>query len=125
MTFVKGQPVHVEFDGTVSRQLHEYGVEIQVEIQSADDAYMTINVRYITPLDPENWPPQVGDIWEADGKEYVAHANAIDPTSVVVCPIERSSSIGPWWDDKGPQADGSLFGNFKALGPTLVRRRNR
>ena len=121
MTFVKGQRVHVEFDGVI-------------DLPCTNSAYVTsgnttrwVSHKDITPLDPENWPPQVGDIWEVEGEEYFAQANAID-RSVVVVPIERSSDIGPWWDGESPRGISpveSYIDNFKALGPTLVRRRTR
>jgi hypothetical protein len=111
MTFVKGQRVHVEFDGTISRQIHEYGIEVQ----TADDAYMAINVAYITPLEPADWPPQLGDIWEVDGEEYYARENRAQ--------VRRGEIV---IDRFGNPADSFVqgrFDDFKSLSPTLVRRR--
>ena len=107
MTFVKGQRVHVEFDGRVSNVRDEYCVTVKTD----DAAYMVINVTYITPLDPANWPPQVGDIWEVEGEEYYVRENR---RGEIV--IDRFTNLASSF------VQGRL--DFKSLSPTLVRRRS-
>ena len=114
----KGQRVHVEFDGVITSR---DGIFVY-DVRSHDGADMAINSAYITPLDPGNWPPQVGDIWEADGEEFIAEANASEHAYVVIEPINRFSDVGPFWERMGG-ANGPTLDSFKSLSPTLIRRR--
>jgi hypothetical protein len=106
MTFTKGQRVHVEFDGVIAvNAKHSAYVDSGNETRWVDHKDMT-------PLDPENWPPQVGDIWEVDGKECYVRAHTCRASLV----ISSFDGTGDCWYD-------SDFDNFKSLSPTLVRRR--
>jgi hypothetical protein len=65
-----GDRVHVEFDAEVRHTLNDY-----IELAS-DGVNFLLRPEHIslkiTRNDPENWPPQAGDVWEADGKVWFA-----------------------------------------------------
>lgn len=113
--FKKGQRVKVEYEGVVD---WFDGEALQL---SRDDSRKvsrlvrvdTFNTK-VTLLDPADWPPQVGDIWEAEGKEYYGREcrTAMEP-GVYVGAIHAAGR-----DYMPGQLDG-----FKALNPVLVRRR--
>ena len=71
-------------------------------------------------LEPAGWPPQLGDVWEAEGEEYYVRKYTMStPTPMPV--VVQSFDKGPAYSD--------AYGNprnlpeFKALNPHLVRRR--
>lgn len=67
----------------------------------------------ITRLDPDNWPPQLGDIWEAEGEEYVAIDSSLDESPVLF----NVDNYGSDYHIRTHEA-------FKKKNPILVRRRN-
>ena len=48
--------------------------------------YMALDYAMVKPVVPENWPPQIGDIWEADGTEYFVRRNTVDTDDLVIVP---------------------------------------
>lgn len=72
-------------------------------------------------LDPANWPPQVGDIWEAGGREYFARLSGQQSIWLIVsdCHAAAMADNQPDYYENVP---GSLDA-FKALNPVLARRR--
>lgn len=108
-----GQKVHVEFDAVVGRMTTK-----GAWVESSAGTTHSIPAEYMTLTDPENWPPQVGDIWELDGVEYVARANrSIRLRGSVVLDaigVEPNSVY---------EHDSDRFDDFARSYPTLVRRR--
>src|ERR1019366_10345025 len=114
MTFVKGQRVHVEFDGVI-------------DLPCTNSAYVTsgnttrwVSHKDITPLDPENWPPQVGDIWEAEGTEYYVRENRSRGLLDTIV-VDRFAREGRVFSESRLNGTANL-NTFKSLSPTLVRR---
>lgn len=62
-----------------------------------------------------NWPPQVGDVWEANGVEYYARRHASHDSAV----LQPFNGIGSYYRIHLP----SDRVEFKALKPTLKYRR--
>ena len=106
--FKAGQRIKVEYTGIIpesgkgtdARLLFE-GVYLQV--RPLEDIKVTL-------ADPKDWPPQMGDIWEANGREYYVQSS-----------LSRKVVVRP---DDTMHAQPSLE-SFKALNPVLVRRRGR
>jgi hypothetical protein len=109
-----GQRVHVEFEGVIT-DLESKDCCLKVETAQGFNHYVYVDKwdgpqadtgAKVTLADPENWPPQVGDIWEAAGKEYFA---VVGWGIVALVPAEdgRAQDLKP----------------FKTLNPVLVRRR--
>jgi hypothetical protein len=116
--FVNGQRVHVEFDGIVSVTTPHI-----IAVLTDTGAEMTINALYVTPLDPENWPPQVGDIWEVEGTEYYVRENRSGAGFGTIV-VDRFTRAGRSFGESRLNGLANLD-NLKALSPTLVRRRTR
>jgi hypothetical protein len=76
MSFIKGQRVHVEFDGVVYTTPGAGSSGFYV---SADDYHggpSWVPVSKVRALDPADWPPQPGDLWSnADGELFFAFKN--------------------------------------------------
>lgn len=69
----------------------------------------------VSTPEPENWPPRVGDIWQAESREYVVRQNRASASHVVVECVDGglvNSMFGS-----------ARLGDFKALKPVLLRRR--
>ena len=113
----KGQRVHVEFDGVITSR---DGIFVY-DVRSHDGADMAINSAYITPLDPGNWPPQVGDVWEADGTEYYVRENRSRGLLGTIV-VDRFAREGRVFSESRLNGTANL-NTFKSLSPTLVRRR--
>lgn len=117
MSFVKGDVAHVEFDGTVVNPDNDYdGFYNMVQIKDSDGLthFVYLNSNAIVRTGPAWWPPQAGDIWEADGGEYYVRNRSINGPSFVVCPFDAGAESTSYTDG---------LGEFKALNPTLIRRR--
>jgi len=91
MTFAKGQRVHVEFDGTIRATSSEDDVNEYVPKDSGysdsfggwgfvevEDDHQIVHVIWVNgdsveviePLAPKDFPPQAGDLWHAEDKDY-------------------------------------------------------
>jgi hypothetical protein len=93
-------------DGTVDvlpdSQAGEYlGRDVEYSIQS----------EFVTLADPENWPPQLGDIWAVGDKEWFARYSALTPVY-----LEAADPYQKCYAEYS-------FDQFKALNPVLVRRK--
>lgn len=109
--FTKGQRVKVEYEAKVWLS----DLDGVLELRTDDDMFYYINWRTepsvtITPLGLADWPPQVGDIWEAGGKEWFARKDEYAPTGRELLMV---AEIGTWLE----------VDEVKALNPVLVRRR--
>jgi len=118
--FKIGQRVKVELEGTiVGLESHDGCIKIWSDQEYAH--YVCVD-RWsggqidtgakVTLTGPENWPPQVGDIWEADGGEFVARKSLAGRDYIVCIPVDDIH--GHYAMETAP---------FKALNPVLVRRR--
>lgn len=115
MGYKKGQWVKVEFEGVV----REHDSRI-VWVMPEDDKTLiaAIPETAVSVAGPEDWPPQIGDIWQAgtDGREWYARESAMRPRGVVLEPYEyRTDKPGHYPPEKTD--------SFKDLNPVLVRRR--
>ena len=110
-----GQRVKVEFEGTI-QELESKDSCLRVVTDRGYNHYVYVAERNgdqtdtgakVTLADPKDWPPRVGDIWEAEGEEWFAREGNIIEIYLVSTRPNRSNDV----DD------------FKALNPVLVRRR--
>ena len=105
--YKKGQRVKVEIEGEIEWALSDGRIRMPGcldYIRTCDPAVK------VTPADPKDWPPEPGDIWEADGEEYFARKSNLGG------PVLAADSV-----DKGTLDPG----RFLTLNPSLVRRRGR
>lgn len=117
-----GDKVHVEFDGVVNEEPVSWGdgrLSMTVRIQTPDLYVHDIchSSAVITRTDPLNWPPQLGDVWEAGAHDYTVRKHSWSE-SVVVTPMEGGNAYSEEYSDKRCRLDA-----FKALKPVLARRR--
>lgn len=113
MEFKTGQRVKVEYEGTV-----QGAGTTRISVLPDGGGYRMIDLtkNKVTLLDPPDWPPEAGDIWEtSDGcraEEWFAVTGLI--------------SGGIFMQPDNGEDGWSLKSNaerFKALNPVLVRRR--
>jgi hypothetical protein len=128
--FKRGQRIRVVMESTVERVYSDgritfyapaSGFREYVTVDTVDD---TLGVL-VEVMDPPNWPPQVGDVWEADGKDFYVRQYQGDGGSRV---IEEFNYGFPRlrYTDKASAMSGSGYltlADFKGLNPVLVRRR--
>ena len=111
--FKVGQRVRVEYlyEGEIL-SAGETTLSLRVDGLSKGYARM-VNIAapgiIVTVLDPAGWPPQIGDLWEADGKEWFARYDEYGNHSRIVLTPES----GQWTDPD----------ELKNLNPVLIRRR--
>lgn len=119
MAFKIGDRVHVEFDGTVDESIIYGWTVIQDESGLSHQLWTTGIDRLARLSDPENWPPRIGDVWEAKGTEYFARSHSIHATRPVMHPVAG----GDCYYDATTVYRTRTMDAFKALGPKLLRRR--
>lgn len=107
--FKAGQRVRVEWEGVVERQSSETILVVQASEGHSLFIDPTKDIK-VTLLDPPGWPPRVGDIWEADGKEWFGWKS-------------NAGTVGLKADNGYVRGSGNGWSDFKALNPVLVRRR--
>lgn len=103
-----GQRVRIEWEGVVERQSSETILVVQASEGHSLFIDPTKDIK-ITLLDPPGWPPQVGDIWEADGMEWFGRESIIPGKGVVMIPADGLEVLEA--------------GHFRPRNPVLVRRR--
>jgi hypothetical protein len=109
-----GDPVHVEFDAAYQCQGDNFYQEGYVELRTENPPSTTIlnkNRLKITRRDPENWPPQAGDVWEADGEVWFVR-NHSGGWQIVPAVYNGTAYYG--------KSEG--IARFKALNPVLKYR---
>jgi hypothetical protein len=112
MEFTKGQRVKVELRGEIV-DIHGKSELTYVVKTGSGNVWVYPNTApTITMLDPENWPPQVGDIWEADGREYYVRWNGSTKRPAVA----SFDNTDTYWYAEGLEG-------FRKLSPVLMRRR--
>jgi hypothetical protein len=113
--FAKGSRVKIkgtEFTGTIAG-IYPNGPTIDF-VPDADGVktwptISAIPVDWLEYAEPYSWPPQAGDIWEADGGEWAAMKNAAGGVTMVEL-LHYSKSA-------------RVVREFMDLNPVLVRRR--
>lgn len=113
--FSKGERVHVEYDGTVARDADDEFVSIR-DGDGLMHCYKTGGSVPITAADPESWPPQTGDIWEAELPPYRGASERHE----FFIRSRHGGGIIVTPDDGGGNWTLELF---KRYNPVLVRRR--
>lgn len=79
-----------------------------------------LDAAAVERVDPENWPPRKGDVWEADGDEWFARTNSSE--GVFLVPAASGGPIGAYYSRSLPSRKHD-FEAFKALNPVLAHRR--
>jgi hypothetical protein len=116
--FKEGQRVRVEFEGVI-KDTYSHNACAKIVDSGAEEVgwyhYVYLNSPgvKVTLADPESWPPRVGDIWEAGGREWYTRQNMACGDEIIVGTFDRPSQDYYQRD----------LGDFKALNPVLVRRR--
>jgi hypothetical protein len=96
--YQKGQRVKVELEGTV-QSLDGAGLYVAADKDKTYAHWVWVDHATITPLDPADWPPQPGDIWEADGEEWFTRKTIVAMSMVPT--IGQSRSLD-WFKDRNP-----------------------
>ena len=121
--YKRGQRVRVEVEGVIDWTLSDGRIRLRQPSGFADYVRVTAPDAKVTVLDPPDWPPQVGDIWEADGMEYHAEEWHRDPYDPVTLVLQPSSHRPDTWAYSNDSCYEKNLDDFKALNPVLVRRR--
>lgn len=102
--FKVGQRVKIELEGEIT---YVYNGPPRVSVIDDHGGVTQVNAEWVTLADPKDWPPQMGDIWEAEGREWFCRFVAGIPGMI-------------------PEDSGTCLElpSLKALSPVLVRRRN-
>jgi hypothetical protein len=111
--FRPGEQVLVpEFRGTVVDE-RETSTGIAYTTIQTNSYKFTIPSDFVDREYPDNWPPQIGDIWSAKGDEYYVResVNAVFPGIPVVEPFSMANG------------EEYSLSAFHRLRPVLVRRR--
>lgn len=112
-----GTRIKVEFTGTVVEDATSSVGRMWSHAVRADNAsggclhYLYLHPEIATVIEPEipNWPPQLGDIWVANGYEFIVITGVGDDAPHVVTAIDDMGSM--------------TIDSFKKMKPTLFRRR--
>ena len=120
--FKKGERVRVVIEGEVNTYSKGGGLYEAIYVTTGNGYechYVLLGIAgspkgtvSVERLDPAGWPPQVGDIWEADGREYCVQKWPLG-AKVRVSSFDAPDTY--WY---AIELEG-----FKALNPVLVRRR--
>ena len=119
--FKAGQRVHVAFDAVVS-SVHAIGNLIEVQ-REGNLFTNSIQREDVTLAEPANWPPQVGDVWEADGLDWYVRQYRGKLATFTIEPFDQANRPNEHYDDAEIVGRYNVE-EFKGLNPTLVRRRN-
>ena len=96
-----------------------------MEVRADDhDFSNSIKLEYITLADPANWPPQVGDVWEADGLDWYVRQYQGRAGSMVVEPFDKDNHPDITYSYSDIYPSHGQLEDFVNLEPTLVRRRD-
>lgn len=110
----EGQRVRVEYEGEIT-SVSPDGANLQLRVDDVYRRYLDLTKAgvKVTVLDPEDWPPQPGDLWEITfgalkGYEFFIRRNSAG--ALIVTPQDAGGA----WD----------LDMLRAYDPILVRRRN-
>jgi hypothetical protein len=112
--YQKGRRVRVEFEGVISAEGNTGLMVIADEDNPCHLGVGWVPKSAVTVLDPPDWPPQQGDIWEITqgslkGYEFFARRNSAG--EIILSPQDGGSA---WTPDV-----------LKGYDPVLVRRREK
>lgn len=109
-----GDRITVTFTGTI-KSFDGYCGCANIREDNGHNHYVFLGSPDVegTRVNPDNWPPQAGDIWEAEGNEYYVRQSRRQFAEPFI------GSCNP--DD--PPFLHSEFDRFKELNPRLIRRR--
>jgi hypothetical protein len=110
-----GQRVKVEYEGTVAFAFSDgrhIGIYQDGAVGTGSGTQVLVKTAIVTLLDPPDWPPRVGDIWEAQGQEYYVRRKFARMDGYA---IESFTSAERWI--------GETLDEFRAISPKLLRRR--
>jgi hypothetical protein len=122
-----GQRVRVEFDGTVTR-IEDGWLVVEQDEYPCFEHQLWLPVSgdqqpVYTQLDPAFWPPQIGDIWEAGGFEYmIRDARSASVTTRRTVGYDKGYPLVSPLDHAAPTMRGR-FDDLLAASPKLIRRR--
>jgi hypothetical protein len=106
-------------DGRITFYVPPAGAGRYLTVDTVDD---TLGVT-VEVMDPPNWPPQVGDVWEADGLDFYVRQYQGARGRIAIEPFERDSRPAVRYTDSVAAVERDSLDSFKALNPVLVRRR--
>jgi hypothetical protein len=109
--FKKGQRVKVEFEAVVVERNKAFTRVIPDDSPGRNG--VTVPTNSLVPLSPPGWPPQVGDIWAAGGKEWFARHDEYRFHETAM-PVVLVPEDGEW----------TTPDSLKTLNPVLKRRRD-
>ena len=110
-----GDKITVTFTGTIyETDSHDMCAKVADDGEFSYNHYVYLESPgvEVTRADPANWPPQVGDIWEAEGQEYYVRVSKRDALRLFI------GSFGGELDYLEYEVH-----KFKELNPKLIRRR--
>lgn len=110
--FRKGQQLRAEFECEAASDSNGYGVFVRIGHGTA----FFLPHATVTAIAPLGWPPEVGDVWEAEGTEYVCLAT----NTMAIC-MRITTTRGGGGRVFFPQKE--LETEFRPLNPVLLRRR--
>lgn len=118
-TYEPNQRVHVSFTAEIAAPEEPYYYAVPVPGDCGLLHLKNLTDVSVEAAEPDNWPPQVGDIWRVKGHEYYVRRNRGPSRGLVIEAFENSSV--KYWEKPGGYGL-SVGGSFKCLNPVLVRR---
>lgn len=112
--FVKGDRVKIrgtEYGGTVADVF--CGGQL-VDVSYDKGTFTCFPAEWLELCEPHSWPPQLGDIWEADGQEYYVRRHYGNKDEIVIGSVETPIYFRSYTNG---------LAMFMDLKPVLVRRR--
>ena len=76
-----------------------------------------------TVSEPEGWGPELGDVWEADSKDYYVVSSL--SKSLSISPFDNGTGYCSYYRSNNPKEYPNSFDAFLKLNPKLVRRRSK
>jgi len=110
-----GDKITVTFTGKICEMgSHDMCAKVTDDGECSFNHYVYLDspAVEVTRADPANWPPQVGDIWEAEGQEYYVRSSRRYHDGVFIGSYAAENDYMNYQLDK-----------FKELNPKLIRRR--
>lgn len=110
--FKKGDKVRVTLDGDATVT---FAYDKSINLRLADGTDLTaVPAKHVTLKTPDSFPPKVGQVWKAGGKNYGVRPWVGSFGSVVVYPVDQK---GLFYSDGSAT---NTLADFAKLRPTLV-----
>jgi hypothetical protein len=113
--------VKVTIEGTVLAAVND-----DIRIVSYDGIVRDIEYSgstIFTVAEPEGWGPELGDVWEADSKDYYVVSSLSN--SMTITPFDNGMGYCSYYRSDNPKEYPNSFDAFLKLNPKLVRRRSK